>query len=295
MLVPTFRDPHRTVVVAHDAGAANLLFAWLAPQEHAFRMCLSGPALELWHTRTGLRHQWILNEALEGAACLLSGTGWSSDVEHRARLLASEMHIPSIAVLDHWVNYKDRFVRDDVERLPDRLWVSDDHAHALAQRLFPGVPIENYGNVYVAEQVAAAGPVPDHGDLVFLCEPARSCWGSDVPGEFQSMDFLLSGMDALGIRNTPSIRVRPHPSDPPGKYKDWIAQHDMARLDTSPDLAGALRNARYVAGMNSAALQIALASGRETICALPPNAPPCVLPFSGLIHLRDRLPRGQFS
>ena len=58
--------------------------------------------------------------ALDGAASLLSGSGWSSDFEHRSRLEAKRRRIPVLAVLDHWVNYRMRFTRDGEECLAGR-------------------------------------------------------------------------------------------------------------------------------------------------------------------------------
>jgi hypothetical protein len=86
------------------------------------------------------------------------------------------------------------------------------------------------------------------------------------------------------------LRLRPHPSDPPGKYLDWIAARraDLpVELDASPTLAAAISGARWVAGCESYALVVALAAGREVFGTLPPWAPPCRLPQAGIRQLRS--------
>ena len=71
------------------------------------------------------------------SSVVITGTGWSSDLEHQARKLAFSRNIPSVAVLDHWVNYRERFKRNGTSQLPGELWVSDAEAATFG---FPNVP-----------------------------------------------------------------------------------------------------------------------------------------------------------
>lgn len=283
--------PRPVAVVAHDAGAANLILAWLAasafpPDE--VRPVMAGPAAALWAARFPEGPAPVtLEAALDEANALLSGSGWASDLEHEARRLARARGIPSVAVIDHWVNYRMRFQRHGEEILPDRLWVTDDYALAEAARTVAEVPAELKPNLYLQEQVKAAGPVPIDGDVLFVLEPARSDWGRHEAGEFQALDWFWRRRARAAPATTP-VRLRPHPSDPPGKYDDWIAAHPGVRLDTSADLAAALRGAAIVVGLQSAALVIALASGRKAVTALPPWAPPCALPHTAISVLAGR-------
>ena len=130
-----FADLERPVaVVCHDAGAANIILSWLsAAGLDGCRIYLKGPAAQLWSLRLPVSALAdTLKAALWGCETLISGTGWESDLEHRARLLARDRTINSIAVLDHWVNYAQRFERGGVTVLPDEIWVTDDYARARA-------------------------------------------------------------------------------------------------------------------------------------------------------------------
>lgn len=275
-------------VVCHDAGAANLILAWLANDARSeVRPVMKGPAELLWKERFGDAAMWELDAALDGAAALLSGTGWQSDLEHRARALARAAGIRSVAVLDHWTNYAERFTRHGETVLPDEIWVVDEEAQALASKTFPGAAIRQKPNAYLEEQVARIAPPPSEQRLLYLLEPARSDWGRSSPGEFQALDYLLENLDALGMERSVAIRLRPHPSDPPGKYQAWIDAQtgfDLA-LDTSADLAEAISGATMVAGGQTFAMVVALAAGRKVVCTLPPWAPRCALPHAGIIHL----------
>lgn len=267
-----------------------MIAAWAATASQPPELVIAeGPARAIWQERFGqVPHPRDAHSAIDGMASLLSGTGWSSDLEHQARLVASRAGIRSIAVIDHWVNYPMRFEREGLVQLPGEIWVGDGEAARIARSHFPDTLITQHPNFYSAEQAMAAGPCPADGDALFLLEPARSDWGRAEAGEFQALNFFLDRRERIGIPPETPVRIRPHPSDPPGKYSAWLAAHPSVSLDGSPDLGSALSEARYVVGMNSAALVIALQARRTVFCALPPHAPPCVLPHPEIKHI-DKL------
>jgi len=285
-------------VVCHDAGATNLILPWLDLDRVNVRAYLQGPAETLWQRRFGRRGRVAsLDQAIDGAAMLLSGTGWASDIEHCARIEAVARGIRSVGVIDHWVNYAPRFQRDGHRVLPSEIWVTDAEAFALAQATFPGHDIRLHPNLYLREQLVQIADSPDprtHPTVLVLLEPARSDWGRGQPGEFQALDYLVANASALGLAAPLTLRLRPHPSDPPGKYDDWIANqsdHDVA-VDDAEGLADALDRVAWVAGCESMAMVVALAAGRRVVCTLPPWAPPCRLPHRGLLHLQRLVSAG---
>ncbi|MEM7702472.1 MAG: hypothetical protein AAF251_11090 [Pseudomonadota bacterium] len=284
--IDTLKAPY--AVAVHDAGGANMVAAWVAAAVRPPEVVIAtGPACAIWERRFGASARIECDPAcVRRASVVISGTGWASDLEHRARVIAAEVGMRSIAVLDHWVNYAPRFERDGVAQWPDAIWVGDDEALTIARAAFPSVPAERHANLYLAEQARAAGPSPRDGDVLFVLEPTHSEWGAGRPGEFQALDHFVASRQATGIPESAPLRLRPHPSDPPGKYDHWIAQHATARLDTLPDMAAALGPARWVVGLNSMGLVIALQAGRTVLCALPPDVPPCALPHRGIISLR---------
>jgi hypothetical protein len=278
-------QPERLAITAHDAGAANLILAWIAAESGPYRLQLGGPAEHLWRQRFGAKPRNLPSDRLlQGADCLLSGTGWASDQEHEARKISKATGIRSVAVIDHWVNYRERFIRNGDEVLPDEIWVSDEYALDMALAEFPEVPVRLKPNLYLDEQLANAPALTDPDrDVLIVAEPARSDWGRGTPGEFQALDYFLLRREAAGIPDDAPIRIRAHPSDPEGKYDGYV--RPGVSIDRSHDIASALAGVRWVIGCQSYALVIALAAGRQVISALPPWAPPCLLPQPGIVHL----------
>jgi hypothetical protein len=284
-----FSEP--LAVVCHDAGGANQILAMLrAWNPCAVRAYLDGPALQLWRksAQDGVLCDNV-EATLDGVATLISGTGWGSDLDHEARKAARTRGVRSIAVLDNWVNYRERFVRGGEMVLPDEIWVVDEYAMAMAAAAFPSVTIRQKRDVYADEQLRGIAPPPDVGDaeLLYLLEPARSNWSRNEPGEFQALRYFLARFTRLNLPPELIIRLRPHPSDDPAKYDEFLGSCGACRIVLdSGNLAASMSRARWVAGCQTYALTLALRSGRKVFCTLPPWAPPCTLPHAGLVHVK---------
>jgi hypothetical protein len=284
-------------VVCHDAGAANLVFAWLREMARAgadisqWRMCLDGPALKLWQLEpiTGVHLYTCLKDALDGACTLLSGTGWSSSLEHTARTFAAQRGVRSIAAIDHWVNYLSRFERKGQLCLPGEIWVGDEFALAEARRTLPEVSVRQMPNLYLAECTSLILPISAQNELLYVLEPIRANWAGPEGGEFAALDFFAKHIDSIAQGEAMSVRLRPHPSDESGKYDAWITAHPQvfAILDDSPTLCEAIGRSRVVCGAETFAMVVALKAGRRVWSTLPPHAHYCRLPHTGILHLRE--------
>jgi hypothetical protein len=291
---------------AHDAGAASHLTAWLAPYRPQLRPCLEGPAHKLFTERLGPMPMHTLEKTLQGAALLISGTGWSSDLEHNARAQARQRGIPSVAVLDHWVNYPARFERNGQVVLPDQLWVADAEAKELAEATFRNLPVLQLPNHWL-EELTRAAATERHGPpqkparrILYLLEPVRVPWPGgprqEEPGEFQALQYWLKHLPHLtnlGLiaphRQLEALVLRPHPSEPTGKYDTLISEAGKQwpiRLDAFPSLATALSWADVTFGCETQALVAALSCGVPAISTMPPWAPPCRLPHHDLLLLK---------
>jgi hypothetical protein len=295
----TLKSP--VCVVCHDAGATNLIFAWLRAwaetgklDEFEFKLCLSGPAEKIWQLYpVPLPYMQLhteLTKALTDSQTVLTGTGWASSLEHDARRLASVAQIPSIAVIDHWVNYTQRFERNGVVVLSDEIWVSDPYAAEMAKKLFKGIAVVELPNTYLQNLVKEIPPVKqDCMNLLYVLEPIRNDWSKGVPGEFQALDFFVKNFEKIVGTEFVNITLRPHPSDAPGKYEAWIQSHAnlQIHLDNHVNLNDAIANARWVVGAETFAMVIASATGRATYSSLPPWANRCSLPIGEIIHLQD--------
>ena len=293
--------------------------AWLAPLSQKLRLCLSGPAEKLFKEKLGegITPIYTIDDALNGAQLLISGTGWSSNLEHKARVLARQRGIPSVAVLDHWTNYRQRFERQGEVVLSDNLWVADCQAAKLARATFADLPILQLPNHWLGNicdsvrLIRSAYANTQRTDkykpgrrLLYLLEPIRVNWTSNPSlehsttqeaGEFQALRYWLQRLqDLIDLGwvaprdEIEALVLRPHPSEAAGKYDFIIAQMNSKwpiQLDTASSLAEALAWADISFGCETQALVAAMACELPAFSTLPPWAPPCRLPHESLHHL----------
>jgi len=277
-------------VVCHDAGGTNQILAMLSNTNFGSVLAyMEGPAKKLWDEVFPSNCVYNnLSELLAKAGTLITGTGWGSNLEHIARIASKERGIYSIAVLDHWTNYEERFVRGSEMVLPDELWVVDKYALRFARNTFPSLKITLIPDFYANQQVKMIAYSEDANELLYLLEPMRSDWGRDELGEFQALHYFFDKLHQLSLPADTVIRLRPHPSDPPGKYDRFLGEFTgfLILLDTD-NLSNSLSRARWVVGCQTYAMTLALKINRTVYCSLPPWAPACKLPHDGLIHIKE--------
>ena len=295
-LEPNFKSP--LAVVAHDAGAANLILGWLKYNSvHDIRYSLKGPALDIFLNHSLSFKNMSVNSALKNAAMLLSGTSSDkTDLEHKARLYARKKNILSIGVLDHWINYGQRFTRNAYQILPNEIWVTDDYALTIAKRYFPNHIIYKKRNSYLDQQIEIINSKYAQKNrskfkrVLYLLEPIGKIWGDgSIPGEFEALDFFVKKMSILELCEKTEIILKPHPNEESGKYSEWISLHSNLNIqinikDTLSDL---IASADIVVGCQTSAMVVALYAKKYTVSTIPPLAPSSALPHKEIIMLRD--------
>lgn len=305
-------------IACHDAGAANIIMA----EERAIGFsasyyCLKGPAFTKWASHVPA-HKLCddLHHAISQCQMLRSGTGWASDFEHRARALSLKAGLHVIAVIDHWVNYEKRFIREAKRVLPNEIEVMDEYAHGLARDTFFDIPVTVRHNHYLdmTLEKARTAPIERCRDILYVLEPVPENWGADEPiaEEFQALNYFRRFVterfsklpsphlsqhfcELISVPCTQhydQIRLRLHPSESKDKYAKWVEQNaDLPVVfDDYDDIETSIANAKWVFGCESYGLVVALHCGKEVYSSIPHWAPLARLPHKGLKHLRDLMP-----
>jgi hypothetical protein len=293
----------RVLAVCHDAGGAEIVSSWL--RRRPDRPCaavLEGPARAIFARKLGAdleRHDPF--PPLAAFELVLCGSSGAADLERWAVRAARAAGIRSAVWLDHWVGYRERFMLDGVLTLPDEVWVADAHAMALARAALPDANVRLRGNPYLEDAadeiraLAAAAPHRDGGErILYVTEPtaaaARRATGDPLGWGYEERDALDRYLAHLAA-STPrpaAVRVRLHPSEPPGKYdgqlERWAGELPLA-VSARTSLAEDCAWADTVAGCESMALVVALHAGRRVISTTPPGGRPLSLPFPDIERL----------
>lgn len=302
------------LVVCHDAGGAEVVSAWVRRHpEHEYQFILAGPAVRIFQGKLGISEFFPDSSAVDetcwsGIDVVLCGTSWASDLERKSILAARLRRIKSIAFLDHWVNYRERFGFPNEgweSGLPDEVWCGDDESLKIAGTLFgagrvrlepnpyfldiddqfqslPCVkPEEMFDCLYVAEPIAEH-MLAQHGDENFLGYTEFSALANAV-------SFLGNNFAAVNI--PVRLLLRPHPAEPAGKYTALLGSLCEARVaydvSSGHSLLEDIKRSRIVIGCESMAMVIALKLGKKVYTSIPDGGRKCVLPFGEIVPLKD--------
>ena len=288
-------------IIAHDAGGAELLACYVLENKNLrFNFSLAGPAIQVFKRRFKNFENLSIEDAVEKSTWCLSGTGWQSQIEWDSIRISKSFGKKIISFLDHWTNYQERFIRNGMQQLPDEIWVGDEHAKKLANQLF-NVPIILVPNPYFIDlekrlnQSMLIRPKNKLGNnVLFACENItdysnlrfgdRKHFGYD---DFDVLEYFFNNIQVLGVKIN-EIVVRPHPSDLPGKYEEFLKRYgDKVRLSNGQPLLEEIIAADIIAGCEGTAMVVGLLAKKKVISCIPPHAAASRLPQKEIINLRD--------
>ncbi|MCX5766083.1 MAG: hypothetical protein NTZ43_02510 [Gemmatimonadetes bacterium] len=290
-------------IVSHDAGGAEVLSSYVRAHPAPSCYVLGGPARQVFERKLGPLTVSTISAALETSDELLCGTGWQSTLEIDAIAHFRTRGMRTVAFLDHWVNYAERFVRNGQLCLPDEIWVGDSDAERLAVAAFPSTVVRLEPNLHFQEvrqeflAIAGGGPLRTTGtSVLYVTEPIRE-HGKLKFGderyfgytEEDSLRYFLSNSAAVDPWIS-SITIRSHPAESAGKYRWALTEFSLPIVEGgSRALVSEIADADMVVGCESMALVVALLGGKRVVSCIPPGGHRCALPHREIEHLQDLL------
>ena len=288
------------LIVAHDAGGAEILSCYVQQNQFNYSFVLEGPAIKVFQRKFFSLKLLDLQSGVEQADWVLCGTSWQSDIEWQAIKLAKQKGVPTVSFIDHWVNYPQRFIRKDIQHLPDEIWIGDSYAQSIAKETFPNTPIKIVENPYLLEiekefnllkQVEKSHITKK--TLLFISENLsghallkysdKNHFGYT---EFDAISFLLKNLNYVD-KNIDKVIIRPHPSDAKGKYDTFVKQSpDEVEIAGNSSLLNNIFESDVIAGCESMALVVALKVGKKVLSCIPTDQP-CRLPHREIIDLKQ--------
>lgn len=292
---------NRVAIVSHDAGGAEILSSWLRRSDDLCSVVLEGPAIGIFARKCIGAERLALAEAVTKCDWILCGTGWASDLERQAIKLGKQHGKKTVAFLDHWVNYNERFQEvDGSVILPDEIWVGDEQAQRIAEEAFPNISVKLQINPYFEDlrkdlsQIVSNRSSTNKVSILYVCEPIREHaylkygnerhWGYT---EEDALKYFFENIESLHL-DISHINIRPHPSENPDKYQ-WAEAlaPELIRFGGAESLMHETINADIIVGCESMALVVGVLAGKRVISCIPPKANPCQLPQSEIEHMQN--------
>lgn len=231
---------------------------------------------------------------LERPNIILYGTGWQIDFQGIVENLSLHYKIESIALIDHWINFKERFKNSPP---PQNIMVMDDIASELAKKNFgKNINIIQLKCHYL-ENTKKLFHSLDHksaNSVVFISEPTSEIAKYNL-GHENSYGFTeYSVLDQL-IAYFDQIIVRLHPSDKETKYDKIIRKYPNKKITIicpyEEELVVTLSKSKLTIGFDGMALFISYYLGIKTISYMPTGTRALTIPMPKhyLIHDLHRL------
>ena len=268
----------RIGIAAHDAGGAAVLAAFITQfDEYSFFSRTDGPAQKIINSSniTGCESDENL---LENIDFLLLGSG-STDYEKKLLRKAKAGNVTTGVILDHFVNYKSRFVMDNEVVYPDVCYVCDDYSYDIARSELDNIPRIKKCKNYLLEEwrtLISLEGVEKKTSALYVLENIKENWGGvEDPWRIAFSNFYKFYCSS---EHCEKIIVRPHPKDDPSIYKD-LSQYPGVTFDLDPSPIKSLSQSRFVVGVESYFMYLAHLLGYEVFTSLPtklrlPRLPP---------------------
>lgn len=296
------KEKYNTVaIVSHDAGGAELVTSYSKNFKCKVIFSLEGPAINVFQRKFGVYEHVPIKKAIESADWILCGTSWASELEIEAIKIAKKLNKKTIAFLDHWGNYLERFIRQGDIYIPDEIWVADVYAQELANKIFKDVKISLIENPYfkdleneikskkIKKRDAKSGltilfvsePLSTHGKRRFGNEKH---WGYT---ESEGLNYFFENLWVLE-EEIKRIIIRPHPSEEEKKYT-WALTVNQYQVEISSkeNLIDDILESDIVVGFQSMAIIVALLAKKRAISAIPPGGKKLSLPYSQIELLQE--------
>lgn len=291
------------LVVAHDAGGAEIISAWLRKNRGCENVdfLLEGPAVKIFQGKLSEVNLVSREDVFAGLANyerVLTGTGWGADLEKKVISRSRGLGIYCASYLDHWTNYKERFSFEGHSVLPDEIWVGDEYARDLARDIFTGTVVKLEPNQYLVDcvdqiretETKSAAKEGAKASVLYICEPRTMKYGDPNYWGYTEYQALEGYLRFLGDQSESvgEIRVRLHPSELSGKY-DQVIRRFTSEFTINESFGTRLYEdcawADWVIGCDSMAMVVALLAGKKVFSCIPPGGRKIVLPFREIIRL----------
>jgi hypothetical protein len=304
---------YRTIlVVACESGGAKILASLIRRMEGNFRFLLDGPPVSIFQNRfDNFKNEssGVIASLKSDNDLMLTGTSWMPVFERQAIASAKKQGTPVWSFLDHWTNYRERFLPTELwdnlpaewtGYLPDKVVVSDVYANDLAVELgfpeeklllIPNFSLQDFKDEYEYKSSDIKRENKAGLHILLVTEPIAD----DVEKTFGQPDYwgyteydVVADLTAGCMKHGSDLRIRLHPNEAKGKY-DWIAgQEKSFEISDHKDIIDDFIWADIVVGIHSMALVLALTAGKKTVSYLPPKAKhSCFLPHNEINKLHN--------
>lgn len=243
---------NQILVVSHDAGGADAISSWININNYKnFNYYLRGPSINIFKDK--LKNIKIKNKVkLKNYNLIITGTSLISEFELNIIKKANKLKIPTCTFLDHWVNYKKRFLRNRKLILPKEIIVMDMHAKKLAKKNFKKLKIKlikDYRKIFFRKEFKS--------NYIKELKNSFLYFSSNYNLKNKNRDLVILKKFLKFLRNSKiknyKVYIKKHPSESKNKYNNFFDNKTIFR-DKSKNIIKCISKYSSFFGSDSMAL-----------------------------------------
>ncbi len=271
-------------LISKDAGGAEFISRYIKNNNQKFCIAASGPAVRVFKKNFRNFRNLSVKKAILLSNRVLCSTGTSSDYEKKAMFLAKKHKKKTIAYLDHWVEYRQRFIVKNKLIRPDEIWVSDKYAFQIAKKNnLKNIKIKGNPLFIDFKKYKKKFRKKPSNNILFLSEPVSNHLRSYYD-EYKCIKFFIKNIDNLNIDYN-KILIRPHPSETVKKFNSIKRISKKIYISKKNNIFYDIMNNKIIVGINSIALLLGLIGKKKVISCIP-GKKNCELPHNGIIDFK---------
>lgn len=252
-------------VAANDAGGAEQLVWLIKKLGCIFIALLQGPAISIFeNSGVEFRSAHSVKDLIE-CDLVLTGSGWMTNFENRTIQICKNAGVPTLTILDHWVNYQARFEGDSPVK-PDLFVVTNGKALSLANNTFPYSSVWLLPDSQIEYYKTSISEMKVGDKVLVLLEPTSillSSFAISTEANFDLIEEALRINDRLRLSG---VVLRLHPSQNMDNLEIMLILKRFPKIKLSNNgvLVNDLRISSVVVGFSTYALYISAMCGLDT-------------------------------
>ncbi len=251
--------------IFHDAGGANIGLNYIKEKNLKSKFYCKGPAYNIFKKLFPNKNNTenFIN-SIGKCDLVITGTSSNDKTELKAIDYCKKKKIFCVTFLDHWVNYKNRFIINKKLILPDLLISSDEHSYRMSKKIFKKVKIIQLKNYYEINKVNKIKKMRQGNNILYFLEPVNNKL------EFFGLKKFFRKLEKLNKFNQ-TIILRLHPSEKKVKYLNILKKYKNFKitLDVNSPIENLIASANYIFGLESNALVLSSKVNKKVFTILP--------------------------
>ncbi len=247
------------LVVANDAGGAEQISELVSHINGKIYALLTGPAERIFAAKNVRCSRINGLHNLPKVDVALLGTGWMSDLESSATKYFRSTGVLSVALLDHWVNFRSRFDESE-EALPNFIAVTNNHAYEVAIQEFSTTPILKFPDFQLERYRRELENHKIGSNLLVILEPFGFRNGNQEHELSKKLvqDLITHVISLDDMTNGGNVMLRLHPSQIGDKSSiAWLKQEfPNINISDKIEVLDDFKQARAIYGFGSYALYL---------------------------------------